>query len=122
MPVARPQQVRKGEGRASDPRRGGHVGAKRSYAALLAAHLNRHKRYPLASRRRREEGVVELRLVVAHDGNPLHVEVARPGPPALNAAALRMVDDAKPLPPFPENLPLQQVRVVVPVSFRLEQR
>lgn len=105
-----------------DTRRGGHVGAKRSYAALLAAHLNRHKRYPLASRRRREEGVVELRLVVAHDGNLLHVEVARPGPPALNAAALRMVDDAKPLPPFPDSLPLAQVRVVVPVSFRLGKR
>lgn len=120
--VARPQQVRKGEGRALDTRRGGHVGAKRSYAALLAAHLNRHKRYPLASRRRREEGVVELRLVVARDGNLLNVEVARSGPPALNAAALRMVDDAKPLPSFPDSLPLPQVRVVVPVSFRLGTR
>ena len=119
VPVARPQQVRKGDGRASDTRRGGHVGVKRSYAVLLAAHLNRHKRYPLASRRRQEEGVVELRLVVSRDGNLLHVEVARPGPPALNAAALRMLDDAKPLPPFPANLPLPQVRVVVPVSFRL---
>lgn len=122
VPVARPQQVRRGDGRALDTRRGGHVGAKRSYAALLAAHLNRHKRYPLASRRRREEGVVELRLVVARDGSLLNVEVARSGPPALNAAALRMVDDAKPLPSFPDSLPLPQVRVVVPVSFRLGTR
>lgn len=117
--VARPQQVRQGDGRALDNRRGGHIGAKRSYAAMLAAHLNRHKRYPLGSRRRREEGVVELRLVVRRDGGVAQVEVARPGPSALNAAALRMVDAAKPLPAFPDSLPLPHVTVVVPVSFRL---
>ena len=117
--VVRPQQVRRGEGQALDNRRGGHVGAKRSYAALLAAHLNRHKRYPLASRRRREEGVVELRLVVRRDGGVVQVAVARSGPPALNTAAMRMLDDAKPLPAFPSDLPLPRVTVVVPVSFRL---
>ena len=86
---------------------------------MLAAHLNRHKRYPLGSRRRREEGVVELRLVVRRDGGVVNVEVVHPGPSALNAAALRMVEDAQPLPVFPDSLPLPQVTVVVPVSFRL---
>ena len=62
---------------------------------------------------------MELRLVVRRDGVVVQVEVARPGPSALNAAALRMVDDAQPLPAFPDTLPLPRVTVVVPVSFRL---
>ena len=63
-----------------------------------------------------------MHLVVARDGSVVNVEVGRHGPPALNVAALRMVDDAKPLPAFPDNLPLPRVRVVVPVSFRLGKR
>ena len=119
-PSTRPRQKR-GAGRASTDAAGASPGAALSYAARLAAHLNRHKRYPLAARRRGEEGVVELRLLIGRDGTVIQGRVSLPGPKALSEAALRMLEEAKPLPPFPDGMPQSRIDVVVPISFKLRE-
>ena len=119
-PSTRPRQKR-GTGRASTDAAGASPGVALSYAARLAAHLNRHKRYPLAARRRREEGVVELRLLIGRDGTVIQGRVSLPGPKALSEAALRMLEEAKPLPPFPDAMPQSRIEVVVPISFKLRE-
>ena len=116
-----PPRLKRGTGRASALAAGASPGATLSYAARLAAHLNRHKRYPLAARRRREEGVVELRLLIARDGTVISSRVSRPGPKALSEAALRMLEEAKPLPPFPDGMTQSRIDVVVPISFKLRE-
>lgn len=114
-----PPRQKRGTGRASVDTTGASPGAALSYAVRLAAHLNRHKRYPLTARRRREEGVVELQLLIHRDGTLLNGHVSRPGSKALSEAALRMLEEAKPLPPFPDGMPQSRIDVVVPVSFKL---
>ena len=116
-----PPQQKRGTGRASTDAAGANPGVALSYAARLAAHLNRHKRYPLAARRRREEGVVELRLLIGRDGTVIQGRVSLPGPKALSEAALRMLEEAKPLPPFPDGMPQSRIDVVVPISFKLRE-
>lgn len=118
---ATPPQQKRGAGRASTDAAGASPGVALSYAARLAAHLNRHKRYPLAARRRREEGVVELRLLIGRDGTVIQGRVSLPGPKALSEAALRMLEEAKPLPPFPDAMPQSRIDVVVPISFKLRE-
>lgn len=116
-----PPQQKRGAGRASAEAAGANPGVALSYAARLAAHLNRHKRYPLAARRRHEEGVVELRLLIGRDGTVIQGRVSLPGPKALSEAALRMLEEAKPLPPFPDGMPQSRIDVVVPISFTLRE-
>ena len=64
---------------------------------------------------------MELRLLIGRDGTVIQGRVSLPGPKALSEAALRMLEEAKPLPPFPDAMPQSRIDVVVPISFTLRE-
>ena len=100
---------------------GGDVGLRRSYAGVLAAHLNRHKSYPVSARRQGREGTVTLRLVVDRTGRVVDARIARSAPfPEFDQAAMSMLTRAQPLPPFPVGMSETELVVMVPVSFELD--
>jgi protein TonB len=99
---------------------GGDPGAFEDYRTRLQAWLERHKDYPVAARRRRQEGVVELTFTLRRDGTVAAAEVSRPsGSILLDRAARRMLDRAEPMPAFPDSLPVEEMELTVPVEFRL---
>ena len=99
---------------------GGDPGAFEDYRTRLQAWLERHKDYPVAARRRRQEGVVELTFTLRRDGTVAAAEVSRPsGSVLLDRAARRMLDRAEPMPAFPDSLPADELELTVPVEFRL---
>lgn len=98
----------------------GNAGAELSYSATLSAWLERHKRYPRRSKRRREEGTALLYLLVARDGRVLDYRIERSaGFAALDEELLAMVERAQPLPAFPTELRAAQMEYVLPVDFTL---
>lgn len=100
---------------------GGNVGLRRSYAGVLAAHLNRHKSYPVSARRQGREGTVTLRFVVDRTGRVVDARVARSASfPEFDQAAMSMLTRAQPLPPFPAGMSETELVVMVPVSFELD--
>lgn len=108
---------------ASSPSAGGNVGLRRSYAGLLAAHLNRYKSYPTSARRQGREGTARLRLVVDRTGGVLDARIARSAAfPEFDEAAMAMLARARPLPPFPNGMSETQIVVMVPVTFELSDR
>ena len=105
---------------ASSPTAGGNVGLRRSYAGVLAAHLNRHKSYPISARRQGREGTARLRLVVDRTGRVLDARIARSAAfPEFDEAAMSMLARAQPLPPFPNGMSETEIVVMVPVTFEL---
>ncbi len=91
------------------------------YRASLAAHLHAYQRYPVASRMRREEGLVVLDVTIQRDGQIVTMGVQHgSGWPALDDAALATVKRAEPLPAMPDALPGARMALVVPLRFRLE--
>lgn len=86
-----------------------------------AAYLsNPAPRYPLASRRAGEQGMVTLRVLVKPDGLPARVEVERSsGSPHLDAAAQEAVRGWRFVPARQGADPVESW-VRVPVVFRLE--
>ena len=109
-------------GQAQAQTTGGNPEAERSYIALLAAKLRRQKHYPLAARRAKDEGEVTLFLQIDRQGQVLEARISkRSGIPSLDAAVLRMLEKAKPLPPFFPDMPQSQLAVNIPVTFRLDQ-
>lgn len=113
-------QRRKSAGQSSLHTTGSQPGVERSYTVLLAAYLNQHKRYPLSSRRRGEEGVVRLHLEIGRTGRVIKAHISNSsGSPNLDRAALQMIEKAKPLPAFPDRMPQPRIAVSVPVSFKL---
>jgi protein TonB len=90
------------------------------YEALLAAWLDRHKNYPLAAQRRRQEGEVLLRVRINREGRVLSFRAQDISDhPILDEAALSMVKRAEPFPPFPDDFPGSEFEFLLPVSFRL---
>ena len=118
-PPSAPRQRGQAAG-GSSPSAGGNVGLRRSYAGVLAAHLNRYKSYPMSARRQGREGTARLRLVVERTGGVLDARIARSAPfPEFDEAAMSMLARAQPLPPFPNGMSETEIVVMVPVTFEL---
>lgn len=90
------------------------------YMSRLLAHLNQAKRYPMAARRLRHQGVVMVRFTMDRGG---HVVAARLEQQSnyklLNDEAMELLARAQPLPPLPEDMP-DRIELVVPIDFSLK--
>lgn len=107
-------------GAGDSPGAGGTRGRQATYVATLAAQLNRYKHYPMAARRARQEGTATLSLLVLRDGSVKDSSISESsGWEALDAAVLRMLERAQPLPAFPASMEEEEIRVKIPVSFSL---
>lgn len=94
--------------------------AQQTYFNLLARTLAEKKRYPGISRRRGEQGVVQLFFIVIRDGQIREARIENSsGYPRLDEAVLEMLNQAQPLPPFPDDMSQKQLEVKVPVAFEL---
>ncbi len=93
--------------------------ASAGYRALLSSWLERHKRYPEASRGRGEEGRAVLRFTVDRNGRVLdYAVIGSSGYPDLDQSVEEMMRGAI-LPPFPAGLPQPQMEVSVTIRFSL---
>ena len=111
---------RQGAGAGVSPGAGGSRGRQAEYVAILAGHVNRYKHYPMAARRARQEGTATLSLVILRDGTVKNFRISKSsGWEALDAAALRMLERAQPLPAFPASMEEEEIPVNIPVSFGL---
>lgn len=70
------------------------------YLTEVMAHIEKHKWYPKAARRRGVEGEVHVRFVLHHDGSTEGLTVES-GPSMLVAAARKAVEKAMPMPSPP---------------------
>lgn len=87
------------------------------YIDRLAAAIERVRDYPVAARRRGEQGRVTLGIVVATDGRLLSADVVgSSGHEALDKAALAMVRRAA-LPPLTPGLGAESASFTIPIVF-----
>ena len=84
----------------------------------VLAQINRHKRYPLPARSRREEGVAYVRITIDRTGAVQTAELARgTGHADLDREAVAVARRASPLPPPPPEI--RSLKILAPVSFSL---
>ena len=94
--------------------------ARAGYAAQLGAWLNRHKRYPLQARQRRQEGTALLRFTVDRNGTVIDYSLQKStGSALLDRAVLALIKRAQPLPTIPDLIGQNSFEVVVPIQFQL---
>ena len=99
---------------------GGHAGAKAKYFTLLTSALAQSKRYPRASRRRNEEGVVTLSFMAYANGEVSDAKIIKSsGHQRLDKAVLDMLKRAVPLPRFSDDMTEKSLKITLPVSFQL---
>jgi len=104
--VAAASQTSSGSGSNISPAR---------WQSRLLAHLERRKRYPAASRSRREQGTAYVRFRIDDAGNVVSASLARSsGFPALDEEVVAMVLRASPVPAPPPGV---NKNITVPVRF-----
>jgi protein TonB len=87
------------------------------YIDRLAAAIERERDYPVASRRRGEQGRVTLNIVIAANGHLISAEiVGSSGFDALDKAALGMVRRAN-LPPLGPQFGAESASFTIPIVF-----
>lgn len=90
-----------------------------TYAQMLSAWLESHKRYPEDARERGEEGRGVLRFRVERSGRLLNYALIQgTGHPELDAAINQMMQGAS-LPPFPPDMAASVVEVSVAIRYSL---
>jgi protein TonB len=110
----RPEQTRQVTPRTAT------AGHRQAYLAQLVARIQRQKRYPKASRRRGEQGVVELWFMIQPDGRLTGIRVEKSsGSTRLDRAAVKTLERVSPVDPLPARLGRQALSVRVPISYRL---
>lgn len=88
--------------------------ARRHYLGQLLAHIEQHKFYPRAARRRGVQGVIQVSFVL-HDNGQVSAVTVEDGHEVLRKAAEEAVRAALPLP-----LPPDEVECPMPVRFGME--
>ena len=82
--------------------------------------LERHKRYPIAARRKGVQGTVMVRFVVSSDGVLLEKELLQSsGSRHLDSAAMKLLSRAAPYPKLPSQLLADALEVRLPIDYRL---
>lgn len=91
-----------------------------SWESLLLRRLQEFKSYPLAARKRNEQGVALLAFSIDRDGHVVSRHIVRgSGYADLDAEALALVERAQPLPAFPASMTEAQLDLTVPIRFSL---
>jgi len=91
-----------------------------SWESLLLRRLQEFKNYPLAARKRGEQGVVLLAFAVDRDGHVTSRRIVKSsGYRELDAEVLSLVERAQPMPAFPASMTEAELRLTVPIRFSL---
>jgi protein TonB len=119
-PTPRPKP--KDEPAPSDqPSQAGNPALGSAFLADLRRAIEREKRYPVLARTRRQEGTAELAFTLHKDGTIADVAVARSsGFRELDEAGARTLSGLGRFKPVPDTVSIGDLRLVVPIEFRLE--
>ena len=82
-----------------------------SYVARVGRMIEAQRRYPHAARRRRLEGVVVIRLAIAHDGRVRDARAVGNAPRIFERASLAAVADAAPFPRPPAGFDEMEIAI-----------
>jgi protein TonB len=99
---------------------GATAAAIASYNQLVAAHLQRFKQYPPASKAAGQQGTARLSFSLGRSGQVLASRLAgSSGHAALDGETLAMVRRAQPFPTFPPDMKQASMGFNVPVAFSI---
>ncbi|MDI6787070.1 MAG: energy transducer TonB [Planctomycetota bacterium] len=94
---------------------------KSRFLREVIAKIQKVKRYPESARRRSLEGTVKVEFVISSEGKILSVSIiTSSGYTILDEEAVEMVKRAVPFPQIPKELKISELKLLLPIVFKLE--
>lgn len=122
--VSAPSEPKADVGQGSGKVAGGDPKARKAeadYFALIAAHLNRKKSYPVEAKKARQQGVVTVRFTVGRDGSVSAATVKKSsGFAVLDEATVQLLYRVAPLPRMPSSMQRDSVTISLPIDYSLK--
>lgn len=98
----------------------GAATVREDYVAELMTWIDAHKRYPAVSKRLGEQGEAEVEFTLLKDGTLSGARLVRSaGHARLDEAALALISNLERFKPIPEELNIQEWKLVLPIAFGL---
>lgn len=92
-----------------------------SYKNSIKQKIESNKVYPARAIRRGYEGDVTVEFTVLKNGSIKSLELVSPAPSEnINIAAISAVKNSIPFEAFPTNIRKENIKVVIPFSFRTQ--
>ena len=94
---------------------------KTRFLRQVIARIQKVKRYPESARRNNLEGTAKIEVILSGDGKVNSVSlITASGYTVLDEEAIGMIKRAAPFPKIPEELEISEMKLVLPIVFRLE--
>jgi protein TonB len=88
------------------------------WQSMLAAHLERFKRYPAEARNRGERGIAKVVFTIDHEGRLLSSRIVQSsGSPTLDEETLAALARAQPMPRPPTEISSRELSFLIPIRF-----
>ncbi len=116
------QAAIKSSGRSDQRQSGGVKGNAKNYINQMNRWLAQHQGYPMAAKKEKQEGTVRVAFTIDRSGTVLRRSIeTSSGYALLDEAALKVLDDASPLPQVPDDFApgRAQLSLVKPIDFTL---
>lgn len=120
--AANVQAAIKSTGRSDQRQSGGVKGTAKNYINQMNRWLAQHQSYPMAAKKEKQEGTVRVAFTIDRLGKVLRRSIEKSsGYALLDEAALKVLDDASPLPLVPDDFApgRAQLSLVKPIDFTL---
>lgn len=92
-----------------------------AYLAKIAQLIRDNLTYPWIAQQTNMQGSLKLKIHLFHTGELLNVKLIQPsGCALLDDDAIRTVKKIAPYPPFPPKLKLKELRIRLPITYKIE--
>ena len=93
-----------------------------TYLNQIRDRIEEAKKYPSAAREREKEGRVKVGFTVREDGQVEDISVVASSCPLLDEAAVKLIREVSPFPPFPSSIKQNRIIIQMEVIYELKEK
>ncbi len=93
-----------------------------TYLNQIRDRIEKAKKYPSGARKREKEGRVKVEITVRKDGQVEDIFVVSSCCPLLDEAAVKLIREVSPFPPFPSSIKQNRIIIQMEVIYELKEK